>query len=96
MTPETRIKAAARAIRSAKLRAALIRLARRRGQFRGNLIRRLIVRVGQPAQPSRLQMGLIRPQDYSNMPSVHPKTSCLGIGLAGGGGGSPNIAARAA
>jgi hypothetical protein len=96
MTRDTRIKATARAIRSARLRAALSSLARRRGRFHGNLIRRIITRVGRPAQPSRLQTGLIRPCLPKNMPSVHLKTARLGTGLAGGGGGSPNIAARAA
>lgn len=93
MTPDTRItaKALARAIRSAKLRAALMRLSRRRGRHQGSPIRRVIARVGQPAQPSRLQTGLIRLSLLKDMPSVHPKSARLGTGLAGGGGGSPNL-----
>lgn len=88
MTRQNEHRTLARAIRAAKLRLAFARLARRAGRFRGHVIRRVLHAVGQLAQPSKLRISTTGPF-LINMPSVHPKISSMGLGLAGGGGGSP-------
>ena len=78
----------AQAIRAAKLRRALSEHVRRRGRFLGNVIRRITDAVGRLAQPCKLWTEDRGPL-IKTMPSVHSRTCRMGLGLAGGGGGSP-------
>lgn len=79
-----------RALRAARLRHALMRLARSRGRHRGYPIRRLVEAVGRLPDPGsvRILKG-IHPRLIDLMPSALFGMSCMGLGLAGGGGGSP-------
>lgn len=79
----------ARTARAALLRAALSRLARRRGAFRGHVLRRLSLAVGRLPRPGSLRVIDPIKTLKTIMPSAPSSTARLGLGLAGGGGGSP-------
>ena len=88
MTRDTHISATARGLRAARLRLAFARMARRLGRYRGHVIRRVTNAAGRLAQPSKLRTNALGPF-LINMPSVTSELSGMGLGLAGGGGGSP-------
>ena len=81
----------ARARRVAALRRAFGRMARRAGRFRGHVIRRLAMGVGRRVPPTAPPAGRSRPGQAPTMPSISRHMTALGLGLAGGGGGSPGI-----
>lgn len=76
--------------RAALLRRRIGALVRSRGLFRGNVIRRLIERVG--LAPRRGATWAIGPKVQKLLtPSTHSFEARLGLGTSGGGGGSPNL-----
>jgi len=94
MNHETKTQCPARLARVALLRRALLCLARGRGRFRGHVIRRIIYAVGRLPLPSRLRVLNPIQKLIDLIPSVHTKASSMGLGLAGGGGGSSGLILR--
>ena len=94
MTRETHHTCPQRALRTAILRRALVRQVRKAGLFRGHLLRRLSQAVGQLPRPGMLRAnGPVT--TLTIIPSVLSRYCGLGLGLAGGGGGSPGMVTNA-
>ncbi len=87
--PQSRERCPQIALRAALLRVLIARRMGRMGRWLGNPFRRLILTLAasrprphpRPDQPVSLRQ--------KRMPSVGSFRACLGLGLAGGGGGSP-------
>lgn len=91
MIRATRHTCALRARRTALLRRSLVAHALRKGRFHGHVLRRVSQRVGCLPRPGRLRVTDPRPTLIDTMPSALTDWTCLGLGLAGGGGGSPGF-----
>lgn len=79
--------------RAARIRAWLAARARALGRFRGQLLRRLVSAVGRPRSPRGCRAIGPTLALTTSLPSVTAALARLGLGLAGGGGGSPGALA---
>ena len=88
MNREIALPSTAKADRAALLRDALVQHARSEG-LRGHVLRRLSQAVGRLPRPGTPRVLDPVTTLTTIMPSVTSRLARLGLGLAGGGGGSP-------